>query len=1594
MLSVSLGDIFERLLAWEDDDPCPINIKNKSKEECLLSVSELTVYIMSTGLDTWQTSEMNSYKPTANIFDIPQPRRCPSSLPYSTVAVDYGSDLAMEALPVAQVRPFSFHIPLHRFVAVCLREVARRPNARVGTEKNKDVTNQVGKEDGIHLVLTSLLSSFGSQRLKRFLRGLVEFPVIVLSRVAQIRSGLWKRNGYCMSEQVGRYDEQEYCRSMKDADLMLLQFAIIAHQALHSFGSVDDTYVNDAGCAYITNLLLHRFGLFDFAGFDKSPNSDTTRYLEEVKQGLYQGEVRSNNSDALVLPWTYTPAKEPSSFLALLEQLLQLFIVLITELPSPYPRNRSEEAIQAKMRLRREVIHKLVSGPKLHSELTEVYLVLSKRDNSILSEEGKLANPDDAMGAALEEALSEVADRKASRGKGGAQQWELRRHAWSEYDPSFYHMSLKAHQIAAEKRPYFTDFGNPSATTAQDASTSIILPGYTSTPPPEPYAPHPPPSHLSFSRIRRDFTSDATVISLVYRTLHVHCHKAGNKAPEQIKVCLRGKDAYDRKAMSERVLAHTIQLLTLGAYAWQEQTSTKHWRSSGGGGKGSIFYHTKNTSPTISDWIRSTLLADPCDIMKSDWYSGEECSLLLLRRLAHDGGNVNGFAVQDAALRSGAMWLCTFAAEHSLDAAALLNEHSLTTVDESVTDSVETERERRIRMARERFERIEAANKMKINALVPSNEDSVDESGRNEDNKDVDEKSRLMKEKPQCPICYRSDENTANGQNCNLDTEASDGEENNNALAFCGYVQPSLVLKGGGGLPQCSGSQANHYGPSSYLNRLVGTHITICGHSLHSVCSNFHSKIGNHHDEFQCPMCKRLCNCLVPFVDIGVDWIDKNEEGAQNVAHDHRLDTLPDDSSIFLPPRSMHDFLSCTHWWDSCRVTQDTNITQIPAANSNSPISPFSHGATNVYRKLMDLIDGVSREADIKRLGEDQLMRDPGEFRYRVGEDMEDDTNNRAIWDNTIEWPPMNSSRTSYEQRLSKEKLLSRLLLSVQAFTYTCCSEATEIRRRTGQECEDQERMYSKFGVYSVEFDGKLVVLPEPSSTEDDGHQPFRGRFGKLRHLALSIMVAASSISQEIVQNLLDLPVQEDISCVRKGTKQYPSVYPVLCGHILSHTVAVMFAACGKAWVQNDSVARTRMKSGESTSNDTSDTSTGITIADTVFRDCEAFIGLGFLARVLQVFFGSIQQAAGASGSCKYHHLEKTLTKSMGGLPNRNIHYLSNDDEWQCECGLLVKIALSGQHDGPSFPDEKDATDYLTKEDIEQFIADASAEARKAGIEFLLDAAVALQVLAPGWSASNGMLHINGGNGVYNESTTKNVLSILMKYCRIEPIVKMLESPLVCEVVTGWYKALRTSMALSKRNKKNNLDYEKVFRTLDWPMPASTGKKNPIGQDLKLPTQLFTQGKYAKNEVPLLGGVCTGEDCSVTDVHRTSIEMLPLSYTDLYAKLGTLCEFEQTALCMVCGQVLNACLDRECVEHTYQCGAGSGVFFLLQKCVVLITHNSREAYIQSPYVDSHGETSQYSGRPLNLDMDRYDILREMWCGHQIYERVISEQRGN
>ena len=143
---------------------------------------------------------MLSYRPTQPPSMKPNPKvpsyaLSPASLPFSTVATAHGGSsvpLAMAALPVPQIAVWSFHLPLHRFVAACIREVSRRHDDDddvSGSVAGAACSNDGGMEKLLQMFAlpTDVTSSSGKDassklRLNALLfRGLMEFPIIVVS---------------------------------------------------------------------------------------------------------------------------------------------------------------------------------------------------------------------------------------------------------------------------------------------------------------------------------------------------------------------------------------------------------------------------------------------------------------------------------------------------------------------------------------------------------------------------------------------------------------------------------------------------------------------------------------------------------------------------------------------------------------------------------------------------------------------------------------------------------------------------------------------------------------------------------------------------------------------------------------------------------------------------------------------------------------------------------------------------------------------------------------------------------------------------------------------------------------------------------------------------------------------------------------------------------------------------------------------------------------------------------------------------------------------------------------------------------------------
>jgi len=1032
---------------------------------------------------------------------------------------------------------------------------------------------------------------------------------------------------------------------------------------------------------------------------------------------------------------------------------------------------------------------------------------------------------------------------------------------------------------------------------------------------------------------------------------------------------------------------------------------------------------------------------------------------------------------------------------------------------------------------------------------------------------------RLLKERPQCIICVDADNTDAidNERPTGTNSQSGSKSRSDNALAFCGYAQASTVLKGGGGLPP----EASARDSLSSVRRFVGTHITLCGHAVHSSCCESYLKTvaqrddrmadrleGGKRGEFRCPLCQRLSNCLVPFIDVGADWIDPSS--TSSTSKKSKSTTTVDDmswteSDAQAQPSDdrphqtlpLNDFLSNTQLWtsrnekeyvwdgrcafvrvDDLEMTQHTHPDESPNANSlkgvkkmrtfgkkdlvmawntvmrtprslrrrnhrSEPISSnnsqehhsqsdrmlgwssqvfspsISHdslGATEVWRRLIDQIADVSHKADLKRIGEGQLTTNYGEFRHYLAEKAAFNAENRAAGKETVDWPTCISPTTlsdTRRQELSREKLISKLLLSIQAFTYSCCAEAAEVRRLVGKNLDltssnarmhsmGSDGLYSKFGIAEVTCDGEMVLLPEPSASKEGGIQPFEGRMGKLRYLGLSVMVATSAVAREIIQLCMNFPLKDNTSKDEKNDNEdsyemrhefllrAPITYPLLCGHVLAHVVASMCAACGRARARSDIIETALVVGNLDRFLFERDTETNRVSADEVIRDCLGFIKLGLLARVLQVLLGCMRLvyvAAEEYSDIEQHiyNTVETILRQKKWHPQIHIgNTLTDGENWLRSCCLLLKIALSSSCNDVDVSGSEIA--QSTKASLEEALFEACETAKSAGSSYLADVGLIFQILVPGASLHEVELE----NEVKSSETS--TFGKLMCFLGIEPFSEMLDSSLVQNILIWWYECSRPqkdfimkseTAALTKTTIAERLDCERLFRVHDWPLVATwklvndsyANRNNPkknnsealmttsaptvivsgtqtslqgyVGIDSK---QLSIQDGVGTNRgssrvpmysseksVPLLGG-CYYKTETPNKQSRPRIRVLPTSYTDLYAELGALCpDSEQTALCLVCGEVLNAGGKGECTNHAFECGAGAGIFFLLQECIGLIMHGTKAAYVHSPYVDSHGETPQYRGRPLNLDLDRYDILQELWSGHLVRQKVIAER---
>lgn len=171
----------------------------------------------------------------------------------------------------------------------------------------------------------------------------------------------------------------------------------------------------------------------------------------------------------------------------------------------------------------------------------------------------------------------------------------------------------------------------------------------------------------------------------------------------------------------------------------------------------------------------------------------------------------------------------------------------------------------------------------------------------------------------------------------------------------------------------------------------------------------------------------------------------------------------------------------------------------------------------------------------------------------------------------------------------------------------------------------------------------------------------------------------------------------------------------------------------------------------------------------------------------------------------------------------------------------------------------------------------------------------------------------------------------------------------------------------------------------------------------RAPLQASFTGHYSVNGIngqTVTEFLCDFSHFGQSVSRKGGLISLPQLYTDLYHMTkfpqgagGVV--LEDPCLCLVCGRVLDAGQRQgeppmrhpgECTLHSRCCGAGIGLFFLVQRCCLLLIRGSHAIYSYSLYLDANGDAGDSSrghNRPLYLSQRRLQKIEQLYLTHAL-----------
>ena len=809
---------------------------------------------------------------------------------------------------------------------------------------------------------------------------------------------------------------------------------------------------------------MHRFGVFDFCNMQSAPSVNQVKYYSELSRDCYTAGGLFGN--VVPTPW-YNPADTTAESLLLYEEMLQFIIVFVTEMPGYVKVGDEVDAVKAK--LRREVVHRLASGSCTHSSLTDVHSMLSIWENNVLQDGGTDSNMLLSTGGeGLDEILADVALRKTGKDLE-PDTWDLKDTKWCEYDPSFYHLTSKSHQLATENRA---------------TAMSKKWKGEVKS---ESWCPPPVPCHPYFVKLRKYILADAAVRSFLWCTIHDHFGSCPSDGTDQQRSSLHRSERQMRQ--SETALGRAVHLLTLGCYLWSTGEENLDCV------EGSFWVTEAFADRTTSNWVRSMFLSSGEECTSAAADAEKECILKMLltvtsKKEERSTDGCNTFKPSDVALLGAISWIVDFCALHNSEARGIVGKTESLGEGKGTGESVLEKRKREAR------ERALKSMSMQASKFMVDMEEclSDDEFGgvmggsedRAEMNVDVDHEGtscgfRFLGEPTKCIICN--------------DDAVQD------ALGWCCLIQPSTVGMGGAEwTPKASDSEV-------ISNRLVNAHVSLCGHAVHKKC--FKSYIGSTHlnrasldsrdGEFYCPLCKGFSNALVPVVE----EVLEEKEG--------RTTTSSSSPSVGLGLVETELVLEVEEVEQGWRQGFKINRNRVDKDSVDSSVG--------MLRDFFTVLNSQKIKADEKRLGMKELSQDYGAYRNYSADvemfsmDAEDDGGRQYVGLGADDFRAQNMSLVRSETSESKKKSkvlglqeFSRWVEVVSSFVYTIVTEEMEVRRVLLESGRGRIN-----GVEGLWLKNKLVVLKSIGG----------GNFNTLRGLAGMLKLSGSLYFPMVLSHML-----------------------------------------------------------------------------------------------------------------------------------------------------------------------------------------------------------------------------------------------------------------------------------------------------------------------------------------------------------------------------------------------------------------------------------------------------------------------------------------